>query len=85
MANGQFASTNMALDSDDKFRASCVASNSYPCNLLWTRHRPSALLELSDKLTKETDRLFDGEDTTALNFLEAHDGFTRKQNLPSSI
>ena len=63
----------MALDTEDQFLESCNAWNSYPSNLLRSRHHAHSLQGWSEKLLKDEGRLFDAEDAV-LDLLEVYDG-----------
>ena len=71
----------MALDTDDQFRASCHAADSYPSNLLRSRHHVHSLQSWSERLNRDEGRLFD-DDNAALDLLEVYDG---SRGTPSPI
>jgi len=63
----------LAVAPEDRFRASCNDSKSYPCNLVETPHPTYALQEWHGMLKAGSERIFDG-DKASLDVLEVSDG-----------
>lgn len=62
----------LAVASEDRFRASCNDSRSYPCNLVETPHPTYALQAWHGMLKAESEQIFDGHEAS-LDVLEVSD------------